>query len=300
MSKKYKISVILPNLQEESIFKVIKEIKELLKNEDYEIIVVNKSDKAYLNRLKKAHVKIIEQKVQKVESAIMLGMSYAKGDIIVSTDADGTHDSNGIKAGIKLIKGNKADFVLGNRFANLTKGSMSPHLIIGNKIISNVYSIVYKKKIHDVLTGLFVMNRKAYESIKNIEPYKAGIAFFAIEVAKKGFRVAEVPISYYPREYGKSKLAKSKIWYGLNVVTHIIRTARDYSPLLIFGGIGVILFLIGSGLGVFVIWNYLTTGAFTVIGRALISFMLLITGILSIMVGFILDLLLEILKKLEK
>ena len=36
-----------------------------------------------------------------------------------------------------------------------------------------------------------------------------------------------------------SKLTRSKLAYGVNVASHLIRQIRDYSPLLIFGGMGV-------------------------------------------------------------
>jgi CHASE2 domain-containing sensor protein len=124
---------------------------------------------------------------------------------------------------------------------------------------------------------------------------------FAIELARrKGYRIVEVPIKYYPRAYGRSKLTKSKLFYGANVVSHIVRLARDYNPLLIFGGIGLVLILCGAVLGVYVIFEYFTTGVFTLIGRSLIAFMLVIVGLLSIIAGFILDLLVEMEKKLER
>ena len=299
-SSNNKISVVLPNLQEESIFKVIRQLKELLKGRDFEIIVVNKSSREYLGRLRSTGVKVIEQKVQSVESAIMVGMSHANGGLIVSTDADATHGTEGLLPGIRMVSSGSADLVLGNRFGNLTKGSMPAHVQAGNSFISSVYSFVYRRKVHDVLTGFFVMNRKVYEAIKDVKPYRAGIAFFAIEVAKRNFKIAEVPISYYPREHGKSQLAKSKVWYGVNVVTHIVRAARDYSPLLIFGGIGVVLIVIGLGFSIDVLFSYLSSGVFTTIGRALIAFMLFVLGFLSIMVGFILDLLLEIARRIER
>ncbi|MDE1856429.1 MAG: hypothetical protein KGH49_04325, partial [Candidatus Micrarchaeota archaeon] len=190
--------------------------------------------------------------------------------------------------------------VLGNRFGKLEKGSMQRYIQFGNKFLSKTYSTVYKKKIGDVLTGLFVMSRKAFDSMRSETPYRAGIAFFAIELANRGYKIVEVPISYYPRGQGPSKLTKSKFFYGVNVASHIIRMARDYNPLLIFGGLGVILIIIGGIIGLYVVYAYFTTGIFNLIGRTLIAFMLVVVGILSIIAGFIIDLLLEIEKKLKR
>ncbi len=80
-----------------------------------------------------------------------------------------------------------------------------------------------------------------------------------------------------------------------------MRRTRDYSPLLIFGVIGALLILIGLVIGSFVIANYLQTGTFlTEIGRALIAFMLVTVGFLSVIAGLILDLLLQIARRIEQ
>jgi len=80
----------------------------------------------------------------------------------------------------------------------------------------------------------------------------------------------------------------------------MIRFVRDYSPLLIFGGIGLVFIIAGLALGLYVLYSFFTTGEFTLIGRSLIAFMLFITGILSIIAGFIIDLLISIEKQLER
>ncbi len=101
-------------------------------------------------------------------------------------------------------------------------------------------------------------------------------------------------IKYYRRREGASRISKHKTGYALSVAANIIRQVRDYSPLLIFGLFGVILLIAGLVIGIIVLTNFFATGQFTEIGRALIAFMLAVLGILSIFVGIILDLLLEI------
>ncbi|MGI0141977.1 MAG: glycosyltransferase family 2 protein [Candidatus Micrarchaeales archaeon] len=295
-----KISVVIPTIEEPTLFGIIKELRKRL-GKSVEIIVVDKSGDKYYNKVKATGVTVLRQKDKGVENAIMQGVRAAHGEIIGSTDADGTHGLEGIVKGIKMIENGEADLVLGNRMAGLTPGAMSTYIKFGNYCLSLFYSIIHKVRLHDFLTGLFVIRKSSFDSIRNITPYRAGNAgAFAIEFAQRKYKIAEVPISYYPREYGESKLTKSKLFYGVNVASHIVRMARDYNPLLIFGGIGIILIVIGGALGLYVIYNYLMTGTFTLIGRTLIAFMLVVVGILAIIAGFILDLLLEIEKKLRK
>ncbi len=295
----HKISVILPTIEEESAFKVIDELRAKL-GKDVEIIIVDKSGDAYFNKLKKTGATVIRQQDSGVEKAIMEGLRAAHGSILASTDADGTHGLEGITEGIKLISSGKADLVLGNRLGNLEPGSMSAYLRFGNSLLSWLFSVLYHSRVHDVLTGLFVVRRSAFDSIRDIEPYRAGISFFAIELARAGYKVREVDIRYYKRAYGKSKLTRSKLAYGVNVASHLIRQIRDYSPLLIFGGLGIILLVVGLLLGLGVLLQFLQSGVFVTTGRALVAFMLVVVGMLFFISGLILDILIEIEKRLER
>lgn len=290
------ISIVLPTIEEEYVFSLIKKIHKLL-GKNTEIIVVDKSSNAYFKRLVNAKVKVIRQRNKGVENAIMLGLRHANGSVLASVDADGTHDISGIKEGIRMIKEGRADFVIGNRLDNLEEGSMEFKIRFGNAILSSLFSKLYKTKVHDILSGLFVMKREAFEDIRDVEPYRAGISFFAIELSRRGYRIGETDIKYYKRRYGVSKLANSKLAYGIGVASHLVRQIRDYSPLLIFGGIGVVLVVLGIGLGISVLINFIETGILGDVGRALLSFMLIVVGFLSIIAGFILDLLIEIKKR---
>jgi len=289
-----RVSVIIPTIEEEGVFRVIKDIRKLL-GTGTEIIVVDKSSEKYEQRLRKAGVTVIRQRDSGVEKALMHGFRAAHGTILANTDGDGTHDTRGLVECVKLIQSGKADIVLANRLNRLEKGSMTPYLKFGNTILSGLFSSLYKVRIHDILTGQFAMRKSAFDEVREIEPYRSGNATtYAIELARRGYVIREVDIKYYKREHGESKIARHKSTYGLQVATNIIRQVRDYSPLAIFGALGVLLILVGLVLGGFVLASFLSSGQFSQIGRALLSFMLIVLGLLAIFTGVILDLLLQI------
>lgn len=221
MLQRPRVSVVMPTIEEESAFELIKDIRSML-GEDTEIIVVDKSSEAYRKRLTQTGVKVIRQKNRGVENAIMIGLRSARGRFLASVDADGTHDLSGIKKGVKALEEGDADMVLGNRFAGISDGAMGPYLKAGNSMLTWMFNAAYNANLHDVLTGLFVVRRDAFEKIRDVKPYRAGIAFFVIELAKTGGKVDEVNIKYYPRRYGESKLARSKFAFGLSVASHIL------------------------------------------------------------------------------
>lgn len=209
-----RISVVIPTIEEKSIFALIDKIRQLL-GSDIQVVIVDKSSDGYRQELEKTGSKVIRQADQGVARAIMLGLRGADGDILASIDADATHDPQGLVEAVGLIKAGKADFVLGNRLNRLHAGSMSQYLRFGNASLSMIFNTIYKTDVHDVTTGLFAMKKEVFEAMRNIEPDKTGTAFFAAEAAKKGYRVAEVDINYYVRKFGPSKLTKSKLIWGL-------------------------------------------------------------------------------------
>ncbi|MCL5427984.1 MAG: glycosyltransferase family 2 protein [Candidatus Marsarchaeota archaeon] len=211
-----KVSLVLPNIEEEGIFQIIRDSRRLF-GSGLEIIVVDRSSAGFVNRLRKTGVRIIRQRSKGVENAVMEGLREATGDILLSTDCDNTHETEGLRRAADLVRSGKADFVMGNRLNRLQKGAMGAYLRFGNRALSLMFSIIYMRRLHDVLSGLFAMDREAFESIRHVKPYRLGIAFFAAELAKRGYRLRDIDIKYYIREHGQSKLAKSKLLWGMRM-----------------------------------------------------------------------------------
>ncbi len=209
-----KVSVVIPNMNEERLFGIIRDVRRLL-GSGVEIIVVDKSSDEFYRRLRKTGVRIVRQRDRGVAQAIMQGMRIATGGILASIDGDGTHDAGGLPRGVGIVESGKADFVVGNRLAALQEGSMGPYLLFGNSALSAIFNALYGTRLHDITTGLFVMRRDVFETMKGMEPYSTGTAFFIAEAAKRGYRIGEVGIKYYERQEGQSKLARSKLFWGL-------------------------------------------------------------------------------------
>jgi hypothetical protein len=70
--------------------------------------------------------------------------------------------------------------------------------------------------------------------------------------------------------------------------------------MLLFGGIGIVIIIIGLVLGIGVLIQFAQNGTFSLTGRALLAFLLVVVGMLFFVAGMILDVLVEIEKKLMK
>lgn len=217
-----RISVVLPTKEEEGAFGTIASLRKMFPD-GLEIIVIDKSSNGFFDRISRTGVKVYRQRSNGVENAMIEGLRKSHGRIIASLDADGTHELSGVKRGAALIERGEADLVLGNRMGSLDDGSMSGYLRFGNALLSWVFSLIYGQDIHDVLTGMLVMDRKALDAVKDIDPSGSPIAFFQVQIAKRGFKLDEIPIKYSKRKYGASRLTKSKFMYGISTALYMLR-----------------------------------------------------------------------------
>ncbi len=65
----------------------------------------------------------------------------------------------------------------------------------------------------------------------------------------QGFTVGEVDVTHHDRRHGKSKFGKARFWRGfLDLITVKFLTTWTVRPFHLFGGMGVIMGLVGSGL----------------------------------------------------
>jgi dolichol-phosphate mannosyltransferase len=174
-------------------------------------------------------------------NAYTKGMKYAldelKADIVFEFDADFQHDPTRIPPMLKeLEKG--ADLVLGSRY--IAGGSIPDSWqfhrkflsVVGNHIIRLV---ITHFAIHDWTTGYRAIKRNVVEAVLpelNRETFM-GYTFqigFLHKTVRKGFKVAEVPIHFIDRSYGKSKLGteyiKNTLFYIFKVRIREILSMR--------------------------------------------------------------------------
>jgi dolichol-phosphate mannosyltransferase len=167
-------------------------------------------------------------------SAVIEGFRAAlKGDYawILQMDADLSHDPAAIPALIRAASDN--DLVLGSRYIG---GVRVIDWEIGRVLLSwmsNGYArAVTRLPVRDVTTGFRCFRRQALEAL-NLAQFQAAGYGFQIEVAyriwRSGGRLTEVPITFYGRQKGISKLSKRMIVEAAVLVWRL-RLGRDRHP----------------------------------------------------------------------
>jgi len=208
-----KLSVVIPALNEEGIVgKTVKSVsKKELKDLGFEteiIVVDNASEDKTAEEARNAGAKVIYEEKKGYGNAYIRGLNEADGDIIVMGDADGTYPLNEVYKFIQPILTEDAEFVMGSRLkGNIKKGAMPAlHRYLGNPLLTWLLNVLFSTGISDAHCGMRAMTKNAWKKLN----LKTGGMEFAsemvIEASRKKLKIAEVPITYYPRE-GESKLS---------------------------------------------------------------------------------------------
>jgi len=298
------ISIVIPVFnEEESLRAFCKELfLEVVKLKiDFEIIFVDDgSTDASLEILKEIEktnrqIKIysLRKRGGKAE-ALTLGFQKAKGDYIVTLDADLQDKPQEIPRLLKKAEEGNWDVVSGWR----KDRKDSSRKIISSKLFNSIASIFWGLKLHDYNCGLKLYSR---EAAKSLSLYGGMHRFIPLLVHDQGFSVTEVAIEHDERKYGKSKYGFSKIWKDLpDMFTMLFLSKYSKKPFHFFGVAGEIFILLGV-----IILSYLSYLHFqgVAIGqRPLLFFgmILVISGFQLFFTGFLADLIINISSKRQK
>lgn len=207
------VSLVLPAYNEEA--SIVQVIKDFLKTGvvDEIIVVDNNSKDATVELARKTKkVKVVQEKKQGYGYAIWKGLKVARGDLLVTCDADNTYRATDIKR--LLARSSNYDFVWATRVDKkyLLKGSnMGILRRTANRAISFMITLFFKgPPLTDLGATFRVLNRKPYQSIR--KHFKTGGGNFQPELTilalKRGYRIIEVPV-YYGARTGTSKISGS-------------------------------------------------------------------------------------------
>lgn len=254
----YQISIVIPAYNEaESLPELCQWIGQVMqKNQfSYEIIIIDdgSSDNTWqvIGQIadKNALVKgIAFNRNYGKSAALYTGFQRASGEVVITMDADLQDDPEEIPELYRMIQEEQYDLVSGWKQKRQDPLSKT----VPTKLYNAVTRWFSGIPLHDFNCGL-----KAYKNrvVKSIEVYGEMHRYIPVIAKAAGFKaIGEKKVQHHPRKYGTTKFGLERFLFGfLDLLSITFVTKFRKRPMHFFGGFGVLSFLLGFLITVFVI-----------------------------------------------
>lgn len=254
MNKVMELSVIITLLNEEdNIEPLFQSISHALEGFQYELICVDDgSTDATVSKIKSLaddHTKLISLFRNYGQTAAMAaGIDHAVGEYIVTMDGDLQNDPSDIPAMLKLLKGADWDVVAGNR-KNRKDGMLWRKIPsrIANKMIRGLTGV----SIQDYGCTLKIFKA---DMAKRLDLYGELHRFVPILAVLQGGRITEMDVKHHARVHGTSKYGIGRTFKVMSDLILMVFFQKYFRrPIHLFGPIGIISFLLGCGINLYLL-----------------------------------------------
>jgi glycosyltransferase involved in cell wall biosynthesis len=143
--------------------------------------------------------------------AVRTALGQARGDILVIQDADLEYDPAEYSVLLRPIEAGRADVVYGSRFFGSSERRVQFFWhTVGNRMLTLISNVFTNLNLTDMATCYKAFHRRVIPSL-DLESKRFGVdAEFTVKVARAGFRIFEVPISYFGRSQAEGKKIRLK------------------------------------------------------------------------------------------
>ena len=274
------IAVLLPCYNEEvTIGKVVRDFKNSLPDATIYVYDNNSTDRTA--EIAEAEGAIVRREPRQGKGNVIRAM-------FEDIDADVYVMADGAPAMVaKVLEG--YDMVIGDRLSSTYfQENKRPFHNFGNRLVRGSINGLFGAHVTDIMTGYRAFN---FTFVKTYPVLSRGFEVeteMTIHSLNNNLRLYEMPIQYRDRPEGSvSKL--DTVGDGIKVMSTIFRMIREYKPLPFFGGLGLIIGIVGIVLCGTVTFEFAKTGVVTHFPTLIGAVMLVITGLLLIIAGIILD-----------
>ena len=218
------VSLVIPTLNEaKNLPHVLPRIPDWV----YEVIIVDGlSVDGTMEVAKRYHpaVRTVEMTTPGKGAAMRAGFEAARGDIIITMDADGSTDPGELPAFVGLLMSG-ADVVMGSRFA-LGGGTsdMELHRHAGNWVLTKLVQVAFGARYSDLCYGYFGFWKEVFPHLDGPFTGFEVETIMHIRAVRAGLRIAEVPSFEAERIFGSSNLRTVRD--GARVFASICREFR--------------------------------------------------------------------------
>ena len=284
-----KIAVLIPCYNEaQTIEKVIKDFKEALPEATIYVYDNNSNDNTATIAANNGAI-VRNEYMQGKGNVIRRMFREIDAEVYLMVDGDDTYPADNAREMVNLVLNKQADMVVGDRLSSTYfTENKRPFHNFGNSFVRWSINSLFDTDIKDIMTGYRTFS---YEFVKTFPVLSKGFEIeteMSIHAADKNLHIENVIVDYKDRPEGSvSKL--NTYSDGIKVIFMIIKLLRTYRPMVFFGLLSLILFILGIGLIIPVLSDYFKTGLVARFPTLIGSGFILLTAIISLFSGLILN-----------
>lgn len=246
-----KVSVVVPALNEAASLSALSEsIDQTLRAEcAYELIIVDdgSTDETWtvIESIVKLNPHVRGVRLRRnfgKAAALATGFQCARGEIVVTMDADLQDDPKDLPAFLHTL-GEGADVVVGWK-----KNRQDP---LNRRILTRIFNTVVRVAtgvtLRDMNCGYKAMRRTV---VQTVPLYGDLFRFLPVLATWEGFRLAEVPVNHHARLHGKSRYGLERVLRGFfDLLSVLFLTQYSKRPMHLFGLVGLLMTTVGVAVG---------------------------------------------------
>lgn len=289
-----RLSVVIPVMDEEAnIPPLIRQLKEALEGLDYEVILVDdgSSDQTFQKIQAYSSERFIGIQLRTnygQSTAMAAGIDEASGATIATMDGDLQNDPQDIPHLLRTLEQEPVDMIVGNR-KKRQDGLLLRKLPskLANALIRRVTGV----HVRDYGCTLKLMDSRI---AKNLGLYGEMHRFIPVLARQEGARIMEMDVQHHPRKYGETKYGINRTFKVLSDLLLVMFFQRYLNkPMHIFGLSGLVIFLIGILLNLYLLGLKLT--GVDLWGKPLLILALMCTigGIQLVTIGILVEVLMR-------
>jgi glycosyltransferase involved in cell wall biosynthesis len=193
-------------------------------------------------------------------SAVATAIREARGEILIIQDADLEYDPAEYPIILKPIEAGRADVVYGSRFRGSSENRVQFFWhTVGNRALTLISNVVTNLNLTDMATCYKAFARRVVPELDLVSKRFGMDAEFTVKVARGGFRIFEVPVSYFGRSMAEGKKIR---WDGFSALAalarlHGLSAPTETADASLAGGRAIALAaLVAAGLALFLVYDH--------------------------------------------
>lgn len=257
MTEKHRIAVLIPCHNEEAtIAKVVGDFRSQLPQATIYVFdncctdatarIAADADALVLKEPRKGKGFVVESMFDRIDA-----------DAYLMVDGDDTYPAEQAQALLNPVLNGEADMTIGARLSTHTGDSFRPLHMAGNTLVRHLINRIFDANLTDILSGYRAFNRRVVHRVPIVSSGFEVETELTIQMLYYRLTMKEVQVPYRGRPKGScSKL--NTLCDGFRVLWKLFSLFRAFKPLTFFGGLGLVLLMLGLLAGIPPIHDYVT------------------------------------------